>query len=163
MELSLLAALAAWMRSLIYTVVPVPFVVDFVMTVVGVAALLGIISMAAIVFTYAERKICAFIQVRLGPNRVGGRFGLLQPIADMLKLMSKEDIMPAGADKVVWALSPALLFVPAGMISSLRYCRSSWAAMRPTINIRSSAGCASWGRCSATKRRCSFRCSASSC
>ena len=116
MELSLLAALAAWMRSLIYTVVPVPFVVDFVMTVVGVAALLGIISMAAIVFTYAERKICAFIQVRLGPNRVGGRFGLLQPIADMLKLMSKEDIMPAGADKVVWALSPALLFVPAALV-----------------------------------------------
>ena len=116
MELSLLAALAAWMRSLIYAVVPVPFVVDFVMTVVGVAALLGIISMAAIVFTYAERKICAFIQVRLGPNRVGGRFGLLQPIADMLKLMSKEDIMPAGADKVVWALSPALLFVPAALV-----------------------------------------------
>ena len=116
MELSLLAALAAWMRSLIYTVVPVPFVVDFVMTVVGVAALLGIISMAAIVFTYAERKICAFIQVRLGPNRVGGRFGLLQPIADMLKLMSKEDIMPAGADKLVWALSPALLFVPAALV-----------------------------------------------
>ena len=116
MELSLLAALAAWMRSLIYAVVPVPFVVDFVMTVVGVAALLGIISMAAIVFPYAARKICAFIQVRLGPNRVGGRFGLLQPIADMLKLMSKEDIMPAGADKVVWALSPALLFVPAALV-----------------------------------------------
>ena len=116
MELSLLAALAAWMRELIYAIVPVPLVVDFVMTVVGVAALLGIISMAAIVFTYAERKICAFIQVRLGPNRVGGRFGLLQPIADMLKLMSKEDIMPAGADKVVWALSPALLFVPAALV-----------------------------------------------
>jgi len=116
MELSLLAALAAWMRELIYAIVPVPLVVDFVMTVVGVAALLGIISMAAIVFTYAERKICAFIQVRLGPHRVGGRFGLLQPIADMLKLMSKEDIMPAGADKVVWALSPALLFVPAALV-----------------------------------------------
>ena len=56
------------------------------------------------------------MQMRLGPNRVGGRFGLLQPVADMLKLMSKEDIMPAGADKVLWALSPALLFVPAALV-----------------------------------------------
>ncbi|GAA0212369.1 NADH-quinone oxidoreductase subunit NuoH [Selenomonas dianae] len=116
MELSLLAKLALEMRAFVYGLVPIPFVVDFTLTVVGIALLLGIISMAAIVFTYAERKICAFIQVRIGPNRVGGRFGLLQPIADMLKLMSKEDIMPQGADKVVWALSPALLFVPAALV-----------------------------------------------
>ena len=116
MELSFLGVIALTLRAAVYSVVPIPFVVDLVMTFVGIAILLGIISMAAIVFTYAERKICAFIQVRIGPNRVGGRFGLLQPIADMLKLMSKEDIMPAGADKVVWALSPALLFVPAALV-----------------------------------------------
>ena len=116
MELSFLGAIALTLRAAVYSVVPIPFVVDLVMTFVGIAILLGIISMAAIVFTYAERKICAFIQVRIGPNRVGGRFGLLQPIADMLKLMSKEDIMPQGADKVVWALSPALLFVPAALV-----------------------------------------------
>ena len=116
MELSFLGTIALTLRALIYSIVPIPFVVDLVMTFVGIALLLGIISMAAIVFTYTERKICAFIQVRIGPNRVGGRFGLLQPIADMLKLMSKEDIMPAGADKVVWALSPALLFVPAALV-----------------------------------------------
>ena len=116
MELSFLGAIALTRRAAVYSVVPIPFVVDLVMTFVGIAILLGIISMAAIVFTYTERKICAFIQVRIGPNRVGGRFGLLQPIADMLKLMSKEDIMPAGADKVVWALSPALLFVPAALV-----------------------------------------------
>ena len=116
MELSFLGAIALTLRAAVYSVVPIPFVVDLVMTFVGIALLLGIISMAAIVFTYTERKICAFIQVRIGPNRVGGRFGLLQPIADMLKLMSKEDIMPAGADKVVWALSPALLFVPAALV-----------------------------------------------
>lgn len=116
MEQSLLASLAMELRVLVYSILPIPIVGDLVLTFIGIAALLGIISMAAIVFTYAERKVCAFIQVRIGPNRVGGRFGLLQPIADMLKLMSKEDIMPAGADKVVWALSPALLFVPAALV-----------------------------------------------
>lgn len=116
MELSLLSTLAAALRGILYAAVPIPFVVDLAMTFVGIAALLGIISMAAIVFTYAERKICAFIQVRIGPNRVGGRFGLLQPVADMLKLMSKEDIMPHGADKILWALSPALLFVPSALV-----------------------------------------------
>lgn len=119
MESSLLSAIAMELDGLIYCLIPIPFVVDLVMSFVGIAILLGIISMAAIVFTYTERKICAFIQVRIGPNRVGGRFGLLQPVADMLKLMSKEDIMPAGADKVVWALSPALLFVPAALVYAL--------------------------------------------
>lgn len=116
MELSLPASIAASLRGMVYAAIPIPFVVDLVLAFVGIAALLGIISMAAIVFTYAERKICAFIQVRIGPNRVGGRFGLLQPVADMLKLMSKEDIMPRGADKVLWALSPALLFVPSALV-----------------------------------------------
>ena len=119
MESSLLSTIAMELDGLIYCLIPIPFVVDLVMTFVGIAILLGIISMAAIVFTYTERKICAFIQVRIGPNRVGGRFGLLQPVADMLKLMSKEDIMPAGADKVVWALSPALLFVSAALVYAL--------------------------------------------
>ena len=75
MESSLLSAIAMELDGLIYCLIPIPFVVDLVMTFVGIAILLGIISMAAIVFTYTERKICAFIQGRIGPNRVGGRFG----------------------------------------------------------------------------------------
>ena len=55
MELSLLAKLALELRALVYGLVPIPFVVDLVLTMVGIAILLGIISMAAIVFTYAER------------------------------------------------------------------------------------------------------------
>ncbi len=116
METSFLSGLALWLRGEIYGVTGIPVLSDLALDVIGIALLLGIISMAAIVFTYAERKVCAFMQVRLGPNRVGGRFGLLQPVADMLKLMSKEDIMPEGADKVLWALSPALLFVPAALV-----------------------------------------------
>lgn len=82
----------------------------------GIVALFGVILSSALVFTYGERKVCAFLQVRLGPNRVGGRFGLLQSVADMLKLMSKEDIIPAGADRWVWALAPMLIFVPAALL-----------------------------------------------
>jgi NADH-quinone oxidoreductase subunit H len=62
--------------------------------------------------TWYERKIVARMQYRLGPTR-NGPFGLLQPIADMLKLLVKEDLRPATADPVAWELSVFAIFVPA--------------------------------------------------
>ncbi len=62
--------------------------------------------------TYAERRIIAFMQVRLGPNRVGP-FGLLQPLADGIKLVMKEDIVPTQADKPVFALAPMFSLIVA--------------------------------------------------
>lgn len=56
---------------------------------------------------YSERRIAAFIQQRIGPNRVGP-FGLLQPFADVLKLLLKEDIVPDGADKAVHGFAPVI-------------------------------------------------------
>ena len=91
------------------------FLAEVVMTLLGIAVLLAIVMTAALVFTFGERKVCAFIQVRLGPNRVGPG-GLLQPVADAMKLLSKEDIMPDGADRIVWSLSPILVFVPAALL-----------------------------------------------
>lgn len=61
---------------------------------------------------WLERKVIADIQVRIGPNRVGP-FGLLQPIADAIKLIFKEDITPVRVDKLIYPLAPAMLMIPA--------------------------------------------------
>jgi len=70
------------------------------------------ISLIVAYLVYAERKILAHLQVRLGPMRVGPH-GLLQPIADGLKLLLKEDIIPAGADKGVFWLAPVISVIAA--------------------------------------------------
>jgi NADH-quinone oxidoreductase subunit H len=70
------------------------------------------LSVAVIAMNWLERKILAHMQVRLGPMRVGPH-GLLQPIADALKLLLKEDIIPAGADKVVFWIAPFIVVLAA--------------------------------------------------
>jgi len=70
--------------------------------------------LTVLIMIYAERRISAFMQGRLGPNRVGPQ-GLLQPIADGIKFLMKEDVIPAGVDKPVYLLAPAMLLIPALM------------------------------------------------
>lgn len=67
-------------------------------------------ALFALFGVYAERKVSAFIQDRLGPTETG-KFGLLQTLADALKLLQKESITPAAADKVLFVLSPIIIFV----------------------------------------------------
>lgn len=64
--------------------------------------------------TYFERRVVAFIQSRIGPNRAGPA-GLLQPLADAVKLLFKEEFIPAKANKVLFSIAPIMSFVPACM------------------------------------------------
>lgn len=80
--------------------------------VVAAGALFGFIGISTFFAIWAERKVSARIQDRLGPTRVGP-FGLLQSLADGLKLISKEDVAPTGADRVLFKLAPYLAFCAA--------------------------------------------------
>ncbi|MDX1996032.1 MAG: NADH-quinone oxidoreductase subunit NuoH [bacterium] len=82
-------------------------IAQFVSILLGVVAVATFPLLTAILLIWVERKIAARIQDRIGPNRVGA-FGLLQPIADALKLLTKEFITPAGADKVLYNVAPVM-------------------------------------------------------
>ena len=84
----------------------------FVIPLLKIVILLNAILVSVSYMTLLERKVIAWVQSRLGPMRVGPR-GVLQPIADALKLMMKEDITPARADKWVFTLAPMMVLVPA--------------------------------------------------
>jgi NADH-quinone oxidoreductase subunit H len=84
----------------------------------AIAFILLFLTVAA-VLTYVERRISAFIQDRLGPNRVGP-FGLFQPVADLIKILFKEEIIPANADKTLHTIAPIIsLFVAYSIIAVL--------------------------------------------
>src|ERR1700749_1987680 len=68
--------------------------------------------------TYAERKVAAFIQDRIGPNRAGP-FGILQPLADGLKLFMKEEIIPNTSNKFLFILGPCMAMLTAMMTSAV--------------------------------------------
>ncbi|MGE0746495.1 MAG: NADH-quinone oxidoreductase subunit NuoH [Rhodospirillales bacterium] len=81
-----------------------------IIIVAQIVAIIVPLLVAVAYLTYAERKVLAAMQMRRGPNVVGP-FGLLQPLADGLKLLSKETILPAGANPVVFIAAPMLTFI----------------------------------------------------
>jgi len=83
-----------------------------VWTLIKIMALVVPLMLGVAYLTYWERKIIGWMQVRIGPNRVGFQ-GLLQPIADGLKLLMKEIIIPSGANKTLFILGPILAIAPA--------------------------------------------------
>ena len=87
---------------------------DIVAALVKVVLVFTLTMLTVMLMTLAERRISAFMQYRLGPNRVGFG-GLLQPLADGLKFILKEDIIPTQADRPIYLLAPVMVLVPALM------------------------------------------------
>lgn len=81
-------------------------------TLVKIVLIIAPLMLAVAYLTYAERKVIGYMQVRIGPNRVGFK-GLLQPIADGLKLLTKEIVVPTRANKFLFIIAPMLVLAPA--------------------------------------------------
>jgi NADH-quinone oxidoreductase subunit H len=89
--------------------------IDIALSFGKIVLIFLVILVIAAYLVLAERKLLGRIQERFGPNRAGP-FGLLQPLADGIKLITKEDVKPAGADKWLFYLAPAMAAIPAIMI-----------------------------------------------
>ena len=89
-----------------------------VVPMIKILVVFATLSLVVAYLTFMERKVIAFMQVRLGPMRVGP-YGLLQPIADGVKLMLKEDIVPAGADRLIFTMAPIITLIPAFIVFSV--------------------------------------------
>jgi len=91
---------------------------EWIIKIIFIAVVFGLSLFIAMYSTYAERKIAAFLQDRLGPNRAGP-FGILQPLADGLKLFFKEEFIPRESDKWLFLMGPGLFMCTALMTSAV--------------------------------------------
>src|SRR5512136_1057417 len=99
--------IAHWLMGLLTGWGLVDWLANFLVQLIGVVILVSMMMLIDIILVWVERKVVARFQDRLGPNRVGP-FGIIQPFADIIKLIIKEDITPVGADKIIYNLAPIL-------------------------------------------------------
>jgi len=85
---------------------------DVTILLVKVVAVFAFLMVSVMLTVWLERRVVAFMQTRVGPNRVGP-FGVLQTLADGIKLFFKEDVRPSNADRVLYGLAPVVMMVPA--------------------------------------------------
>lgn len=103
--------IAQWIRTSLDALGFTPLWVGVSMAIVYLVAIIGVCTLVALFYVIWERKLAGYIQYRPGPNRLGPN-GWFQTIADAIKLLTKEDVVPSKADKAVHLLAPVLIFVP---------------------------------------------------
>lgn len=97
--------------------------------------LIHVVAVGALVFIWMERKIAGRIQDRLGPTRVGGKFGWLQTLADGIKLIAKEDIMPASADALLFKFAPYLSLAASSAAFMALPFADGWVAQHLNVGV----------------------------
>jgi NADH-quinone oxidoreductase subunit H len=107
--------LGAWAQDVLFGWGLPEWAVNLVSDIVGVLILVVIGIMAVLIFTPMERKVIARMQDRPGPNRVWP-YGLLQALADAIKMLTKEDVTPRNADRALHLLAPLLVAIPALLV-----------------------------------------------
>ena len=105
-----------------------------ILTVIQTLALLVPVLISVAYLTYAERKVLAAIQLRKGPNVVGP-FGLLQPFADAIKMITKETVVPSGANSLLFIMAPMLTFVLAMLAWAVIPVNDGWAIANINVGI----------------------------
>ncbi|MCL2338163.1 MAG: NADH-quinone oxidoreductase subunit NuoH [Firmicutes bacterium] len=132
---NLFVGIAHWLRALLggTGILPVE-ITESIVFLVKLVAVLIFILLNALWLVYMERKVAAYMQARIGPNRVGPK-GLLQTTCDIGKLISKEIIIPKNVDLVVFLLAPVLIFVPTLMVFAVIPLGKNMAALDLNIGL----------------------------
>jgi len=110
----LLGGISGLLHNLLSAVLPLG-IVQLILALVGIGVAVTFVALVVMSQVWAERKLIARIQDRVGPNRVGP-FGLLQSVADVVKLLGKEDLIPGAANRWAFILAPLVALVPSLMI-----------------------------------------------
>ncbi|MCL4441979.1 MAG: NADH-quinone oxidoreductase subunit NuoH [Firmicutes bacterium] len=131
---NIFVGIATWLRDVMSSAGVPDLWNDTILMLVKLVTVLVFVMLNFMVLNYMERRIAGFIQSRRGPNRVGPH-GLLQPLADIGKMLGKELYIPKSVDKIVFLLMPTLIFVPPFLIFAVLPLGKNMAAIDMNIGV----------------------------